>query len=160
MNGDPLAALRDIQLPPDPGWWPPAPGYLLIGGLLAGLTLLVIAAVAWRRHRRRRAPTLGMRVREELARVRRHFAVHANAQQLLNELSGLLRRAAIARHGSSVASLSGRAWAAHLAKSSPAGCDPELWEYVAVRRYAPGSGVADPEALLLQCRRWLEHVSQ
>lgn len=156
MNGDPLATLRDIYLPPDPGWWPPAPGYWLV----AGLALLVLAAVAWRRHRRRRTPSLRTRVREELSRVKRDFVVHANTQQLLDELSGLLRRIAIARHGSSVARLSGRAWAAHLAESSPPGCNPGLWEYVAVRRYAPGCTVTDADALLRQCSRWAEHVSR
>ena len=26
--------LRDVQLPPAPSWWPPAPGYLMIGGVV------------------------------------------------------------------------------------------------------------------------------
>ena len=26
--------LRDVQLPPAPSWWPPAPGYLMIGAVV------------------------------------------------------------------------------------------------------------------------------
>ncbi|MCZ6642968.1 MAG: DUF4381 domain-containing protein [Gammaproteobacteria bacterium] len=36
MEADPLAQLRDIHLPLDPSWWPPAPGWwLLIFGTIA-----------------------------------------------------------------------------------------------------------------------------
>ncbi len=36
MEADPLAQLRDIHLPLDPSWWPPAPGWwLLIFGAIA-----------------------------------------------------------------------------------------------------------------------------
>jgi hypothetical protein len=44
--------LRDVQLPPAPSWWPPAPGYLMVGGAVL-LVLLVIAVLWWRRRRRR-----------------------------------------------------------------------------------------------------------
>ncbi|MDP7406676.1 MAG: DUF4381 domain-containing protein, partial [SAR324 cluster bacterium] len=30
MNQDPLAALRDVHLPPAVSWWPPAPGWWII----------------------------------------------------------------------------------------------------------------------------------
>ena len=38
MQQDALAQLRDIHLPADPSWWPPAPGWWL-------LALLVLAAI-------------------------------------------------------------------------------------------------------------------
>ena len=41
---DPLAALRDIHLPAEPGWFPPAPGWWL-----AVLDVLALAALAVRR---------------------------------------------------------------------------------------------------------------
>ena len=53
MQPDALAQLRDIHLPVEPAWWPPAPGWWL-------LALLVLAAVGFiaqraiRTHRRRR----------------------------------------------------------------------------------------------------------
>src|SRR5690606_15972259 len=56
-----LDQLRDMHLPPPPGWWPPAPGWWLTGGLL--LLLVALGVAAWRRHRsanayRRRASTV------------------------------------------------------------------------------------------------------
>jgi hypothetical protein len=53
VNGDPLAQLRDIHLPPPVSWWPPAPGWWLLALLL--LALIALALLGWRRHRRRNA---------------------------------------------------------------------------------------------------------
>ncbi len=38
MENDPLQQLRDIHLPPDPGWWPPSFGWWVLA--LAAATLL------------------------------------------------------------------------------------------------------------------------
>ncbi|KPQ29664.1 MAG: protein of unknown function containing DUF4381 domain [Marinobacter excellens HL-55] len=51
MNGqDPLAQLRDIQLPESGGFWPPAPGWWLVAALV--LIIVIVLALLW--HRRRR----------------------------------------------------------------------------------------------------------
>lgn len=43
MNGDPLAALKDIYLPAPPPWWPPAPGWWLLTGLfIVGLVWVTL----------------------------------------------------------------------------------------------------------------------
>ena len=34
MNADPLDALKDIYLPVEPHWWPPAPGWWVIAALI------------------------------------------------------------------------------------------------------------------------------
>jgi hypothetical protein len=150
---DSLAALRDIHAPPDPGWWPPATGFVL----LAALVLALAAGwIALRHYRRQREPLY--RVRQELENVEQGFARHSDPQRLVAELAELLRRAALARHGRAVAGLSGAAWAAHLAQTAPAGSDPAVWQQVAVQRYAPVARAADPVMLLAQCRRWLEHA--
>lgn len=47
---NPLDPLRDIQLPPSPGPWPPAIGWWLLAGALLG----AIAIGLWFRRRRRR----------------------------------------------------------------------------------------------------------
>ena len=39
-----LAQLRDIRLPDPVGWWPPAPGWWIFGGLIVAA---VVAACAW-----------------------------------------------------------------------------------------------------------------
>jgi hypothetical protein len=54
--------LRDVQLPPAPSWWPPAPGYLMVGAVL--LVLLVIAVLVAASPS---SPALVAAVRQELA---------------------------------------------------------------------------------------------
>ena len=57
--------LRDIHLPADPAWWPPAPGWWL----LLGPALLAIAAAAiLLRPRRWRSGSGAARVRQSWSR--------------------------------------------------------------------------------------------
>lgn len=101
----PGPVLRDIHLPAEPGWWPPAPGWWV----LALLLLVALAAVvAWmlrayrRRQRLRRLDALVD------AALQRH-ADEAAAGALAAELSQLLRRGARARDPAAAA-LDGNAW--------------------------------------------------
>jgi len=156
MNSDPLASLRDIHLPPDPGAWPPGPGYWALAVLLA---VLVLAIARWRR-RIRRGASLRQVARAELRRAQLEFGRRSDAGQLLRDLSALLRRVALASHGPAVAGLSGPAWAEYLRKAAPPGCDTLHWQLLAQHRYAPQVNVPDPDAVLAQCRQWIEHVSR
>ncbi|MEP6880575.1 MAG: DUF4381 domain-containing protein, partial [Dokdonella sp.] len=38
MN-QPGPELRDIHLPADPSWWPPAPGWWILAAILLGVTI-------------------------------------------------------------------------------------------------------------------------
>ncbi|UUS16265.1 DUF4381 family protein [Stenotrophomonas sp. CD2] len=76
--------LRDVQLPPAPSWWPPAPGYLMIAGAVL-LVLLVVAFFGWQRRRRRQ---------RWLQLFDRELASTADAAAELAAIAGLLRRAA------------------------------------------------------------------
>ena len=75
--------LRDVHLPAEPSWWPPAPGWWLV----AAAVLLVIASIlgyrAWHARRRRRW----------LRWFEQESAAASGAQQVA-ALSSLLRRAA------------------------------------------------------------------
>ena len=53
---DSLAALRDIRVPDSPQFWPPAPGWLVVAGLIiaAGVTATVVGVRRWRATRFRR----------------------------------------------------------------------------------------------------------
>jgi len=89
MNPGATLELRDIHLPAEPGWWPPAPGWWLLA-LLTLLLLWWLGRALWRVQCRRR------RVRLLLNELRRIEESHPAAQQpkaLLVAYSGLLRRA-------------------------------------------------------------------
>ena len=46
--------LRDVHLPPAPPWWPPAPGWLLLGAALLLALCVALGLWAWRLARLRR----------------------------------------------------------------------------------------------------------
>lgn len=76
--------LRDVQLPPAPAWWPPAPGYLVIGGAVL-LVLLAAVLLGWQRRRRRQ---------RWLRLFDRELALSPDPGAELAAIAGLLRRAA------------------------------------------------------------------
>ena len=61
--GDPLEQLRALHLPEEIGLWPPAPGWWLLGGLLAALATVTMLAI---RARRRSLRAHALRELEEL----------------------------------------------------------------------------------------------
>ncbi len=94
MPDDPLADLRDIHLPADPSWWPPAIGWWLVAGLLA---LLIVGLVIFIRHRlARSAPR-----RHALAMLEKIQSIAVDKQHVqpcVQELSRLLRRVVLKRY--------------------------------------------------------------
>jgi hypothetical protein len=103
---DPLAGLRGYHLPDAVSWWPPAPGWWLLAGLV--LLAVAVAAVLFVRRWRRRAA-----LRAALAEL---DALDAELGALdpgeyARRLSRLLRRVALARYPRhTVAGLTGDAW--------------------------------------------------
>lgn len=158
MNGS--LPLRDIHLPDSdallPGialWWPPAPGWWLL------LALLVIAGlIAWHRRRSKGQRSQRQLALRELERIENRFGQQQdNEQQVLANLSVLLRRIAVNRYPREhVASLTGKRWLQFLDSvtgmddfSKGAGCA------LAEAPYNPALAADIPE-LLNVCRRWLE----
>jgi hypothetical protein len=90
--------LRDVHVPPVPGFWPPAPGWWVV-------IALVIAALAW-------LCVLGLRRRRRQAAWRRTFdqeTSRATPAEQVAAVSSLLRRAA-RRLDPQADRLTGEAW--------------------------------------------------
>lgn len=91
--------LRDVHLPPAPGWWPPAPGWWLLFAVVGVALVVVVGILAYRRRRLRR--WMGL------------FDAQLQAQQegpaRLAAASELLRRAS-RRVDAAAPQLDGEAW--------------------------------------------------
>jgi len=106
MNPEELP-LRDLHLPDMTGWWPAAPGWLLLAALAAlGLALLIRRALMkWRRDQPRRLALKRLRI------IVAEFDEGASAVTLGKELSELTRRTMLAYAPRNVvAGLTGDAW--------------------------------------------------
>ncbi len=101
-----LQQLKDITLPPQISWWPPALGWQV----LITLTILLVLAGLWYYYR----------YKTRLKRTALHAlqtlppSVYKNNTVLATEVSALLRRVAIQRYGSQIAALHGTAWRTYL----------------------------------------------
>jgi hypothetical protein len=98
--------LRDIHLPEPVSWWPPAVGWWIVAGLLLLLALAVFAIRAIRNKRRLKRAALA-----EFNAVIDQYQHHQDPQQLVNQLSTLLRRLSVSTFPNRApAGLTGRAW--------------------------------------------------
>lgn len=108
METNPLQQLRDIHLPADPSWWPPAIGWWLL--LLALIALLIWSAWQLVRAWQRRAP---LRAAADLLDSL-HAAYRAGAltsEEYLNQGNAVLKRLLVRALGRrEYAELAGRAW--------------------------------------------------
>lgn len=110
-TADPLAQLKDIHMPDPISWWPPAPGWWVVGVIALGLMLWTTWRIIryWRKTAFKRAALC------ELKNLRRRGG---DPQHLLTDLSILLRRVAlVAFPAEDVASLHGKDWLAFLDRS-------------------------------------------
>lgn len=100
-------ALRDIHLPPPPGWWPPAPGWWLVAAIAVAISICIFfyARRKFRQRRYRRA------VMAELDHC--IGSARGDPSALAAALSRFLRR--LSRKASPAAgTLAGEQWLQHL----------------------------------------------
>jgi len=120
MSGDPgsLANLRDLALPPEISFWPPAPGiWILCAGCIA-----LLAIAIWRAVQRYRAAAFRRAAIAELDVIVNEPAPCDPAQ--VTRVSAILKRVAMVDYGRArVASLSGEAWTNFIASHANAGFD-------------------------------------
>lgn len=108
--------LRDVHLPAEPGFWPPAPGWWLLAALL--LLFLVGLAFWWRRKRLRHKKW--QQIRQLWMNIQHDYQSHGDKAQLARDLSDLLRRFTRHQlHKPEAAGLSGKSWIAFLNQDLP-----------------------------------------
>jgi hypothetical protein len=151
--------LRDIHLPGEIPFWPPAPGWWI-------LTALIIAAIAggiWLyRHQRMLKLSATRMAHEQLQVIVARYQSEQDPQELLQQLSVLLRRLSISLFPrTEVASLTGQAWLEFLDRQT------------AQPNFSSGSGrllseapyrrtvdAAEAEQVLQYCQQWIEAVAK
>lgn len=155
-SSDPLADLRGLHLPPDPGFWPLAPGWWVL--LVAVLVLGALAAWLWRRRVQRPGPNPAL---AEATRLPMR-AMSLDDAALIAHCAALLRRVAVQQHGPQVAGLAGTAWAQHLAAHAPdadsASDTHPHWQLLADSRYTAAPVVPSRSRLIEACQAWVSHV--
>ncbi|MFG1464265.1 DUF4381 domain-containing protein [Xanthobacter sp. DSM 24535] len=150
---DPLAGLRDIHLPMPVSFWPLAPGWWMLAGLLLLLALLA-ALLEWRRRQ-----TLAYRVDQELKAIARDTARHPDARAVAAAAAMLFRRILVTRaNDPAAAALTGPNWELALGQGK-AGLAPDIAAFVASAPYlpahAPGGDGVPRATLVAALRRWV-----
>ena len=151
-NGQQLP-LRDVHLPAEPGFWPPAPGWWMLVVLL--LVLLIGLFIWWRRYRQRQNKWQHMH--QLWLNIQQDYQAHKNQAQLARDLSNLLRR--FTRHelnNPEAAGLSGEDWIAFLNRDLPEPVFDELSETLNTGLYQPQATV-QTEPLLQAVHQFLRH---
>lgn len=139
-GGDPLAELRDIRLPDTVSFWPPAPGWWMLAGLLV-LGLLIALAMEWRRRQ-----TLAYRVARDWRAMARDTTRFPDTRALAAEGALLMRRILVSTpRAPEAASLTGQAWQDFLS-SGKSGLPAEIGAFVALAPYLP-PGAPPPAGL-------------
>lgn len=148
-------ALRDIHLPEPVSWWPPAPGWWI----LAGLLLVVIIAV-YLLHKFKQRKLLQKSALAELESIREQFNKDLNAYALVQSLSVLMRRSCISFYPrANSASLTGEQWLDYLDKTSSQGeFKHSSGKILATAPYLPRNHRLDidADALLSLCENWIQ----
>jgi len=152
-----LENLFDIVVPPPVPWWPPAPGWFVLGGVL----LVLVFWGAWRAWRRWRAAAYRRAALAEWRQLKTHAADPGHREAALRQLPELVKRTALAAFPrEAVASLSGTEWLRFLDRTGHTdafthgrgrllpelACDPQL---------APRLDTAAVEDLFRTVRRWI-----
>lgn len=135
---EPLAALRDIHLPEPVGFWPLAPGWWMLLGLLVVLALIA-GLLEWRRRQ-----TLGYQAVQALKAIGRDRTRYADARAVAAEAALLMRRVLVSQDSrSEAAALVGEGWRRFLSQGR-AGLPAEVGAFIAEAPYLP-QGLPDAE---------------
>jgi len=158
MN-DPLELpLRDIHLPGEIAWWPPAPGWWI----LAALIIAVIVG-GWFLYQRQRQLKLSATrlARVQLQEIIARYESGKDPLELLRQLSVLLRRLSISLFPrTEVASLTGPAWLEFLDRqTSQQHFTTDTGRLLTEAPYRSQVSAAEAERVLKYSQDWINSVS-
>jgi len=142
-----LAELKDIHLPEDVSWWPLAPGWWILAGLL---TLLIVSLFLFIRYKRANAW-------RKTALIELDSIINAEADDAFTRhISQLTRRCALvlatkSGNANTIAKLEGIAWADYLSSSMPR----DTAEWLAIDRYKSNSRM-DKQQIQRDIRAWIK----
>jgi hypothetical protein len=147
-----LAQMADIHGAAAPQWWPPAPGWWLLAGIvLVGLLVLARRFVLRLADRRRRRAWLA-----ELDALRERHDPAEAPHDYLAALNRLFRAVALrAFPGTACARLEGEEWVAFIAERLPAEAKLEPLAVLARGPYEPAPGF-DDSALQHLAAAWVK----
>ena len=152
-SGAPTLELRDIHSAPPPEFWPPAPGWWVLGVLVVAL-LTVTMIWLYRRYRRYRQR------QQVLAELEQLKALDTNQQaaEFTTAVSTLLRRVALMCYTRQrVAPLSGEAWLHFLDETGGGGeFTTGAGQVLAYGPYAPHTQDVPADQLLILARSWIK----
>jgi hypothetical protein len=138
-----LEQLKDIHLPPGISWWPPAPGWWVLAGVVV---VAALAAVGFNYVRRR---TVRYRALNELNNLRRDESL--GAVTAAERIAVLLKRIVLQRSTTkSIGVEHGRRWVERLTQ--------EIARFLALAPYAHAElidGSPDRSALFTAADRWI-----
>ena len=112
MENDPLQQLKDVHLPADPGWWPPAIGWWL-------LAIILIAGLIWLLFKAYQAYQARKPIRAAKAELSGIYQAQTNSLEYATQANAILKRLlvhALGHHAE--APLSGEEWLAALDQHS------------------------------------------
>ena len=155
--------LRDIHLPEPVSWWPLAPGWWILLGLIV---LTVVTAYLYIYFKRR--GELSRQAMAELTNIVNHYQQHRDPARMVSAISALLRRVTVTLYPQhNVAGLTGEQWLRFLDDIAPkknsgeaARFNSELGQYLITLPYCAKPRVDQQRVkeLVLLCRSWLQQV--
>ena len=147
MNQIDLSGLKDIRLPIQPDFWPLAKGWYIL--FFTILLLIIVGIITWKIYQNRPLPY----ALKELKKIKQ-----MNAKDSLKQLSQLLKRVAMAKHGrDAIAPLHEDEWQEFLLASAPQILSKEQAKQLAYAIYNPNPKTPDKK-LFLSCQKWIEKV--
>lgn len=150
-----LSQLRDIRGLEDVSWWPLAPGWWILLGLVLAIVLGMFIFRKWRAMRARRFEA-------QLKTMLESLRSEANVKKKAQGLSELLRLSALRRYGrAACAGLEGQDWLDWLKAHDPKGFDwPDKAGILIEAPYMPDQAAAknDPDfdTLFKAAERWVK----